>query len=229
MSKHWPPNNVARFDFRRRLRRRSRGNRWAPAVLLAGAALVGAGVGICESLLSNAAAVEVGAPIEWNTIQAAPSVEMTADDEAWEQRAIAANEEGEQRGLQPAGNDPSTSQRASAIRASFSFCHTGGGTNCVVDGDTIWLRGERIRIADIDAPETHPPNCAEEAELGNRATRRLAQLLNGGAISLQRVDRDTDKYGRKLRVVMVDGRSVGDMLVGEGLARHYEGGRRPWC
>ena len=60
-----------------------------------------------------------------------------------------------------------------AIRASFGFCHTGGGTNCVVDGDTIWLGGEKIRVADIDAPETHPPKCAEEARLGEAATRRL--------------------------------------------------------
>lgn len=116
-----------------------------------------------------------------------------------------------------------------AVRASFGFCHTGGGTNCVVDGDTIWLAGQKIRVADIDAPETHPPRCAYEAALGTRATRRLQQLLNNGAISLQAIDRDTDRYGRKLRIVLVDGRSVGGRLVDEGLARWYAGGRRPWC
>ncbi|MEO8547700.1 MAG: thermonuclease family protein [Sphingomicrobium sp.] len=115
------------------------------------------------------------------------------------------------------------------IRASFGLCHTGGGTNCVVDGDTIWLGGEKIRVADIDAPETHPPRCAYEAQLGDQATRRLRQLLNNGAVSLQAIDRDRDKYGRKLRIVLVDGRSVGDTLVDEGLARWYAGGRRPWC
>jgi micrococcal nuclease len=116
-----------------------------------------------------------------------------------------------------------------AIRASFGFCHTGGGTNCVVDGDTIWLRGQKIRVADIDAPETHPSRCAHEAELGGQATRRLRQLLNGGAVSLAPIDRDVDRFGRKLRIVLVDGRSVGDTLVDEGLARWYAGGRRPWC
>jgi len=118
---------------------------------------------------------------------------------------------------------------AGAVRASFGFCHTGGGTNCVVDGDTIWLRGQKIRVADIDAPETHPSRCAREAQLGGQATRRLRQLLNGGAVSLQPIDRDVDRYGRKLRIVLVDGRSVGDTLVDEGLARWYAGGRRPWC
>jgi endonuclease YncB( thermonuclease family) len=32
-----------------------------------------------------------------------------------------------------------------------------------------------------------------------------------------------------LRVVRVDGQSVGSVLVEEGLARWYAGGRRPWC
>ncbi len=115
------------------------------------------------------------------------------------------------------------------IRASFGFCHTGGGTNCVVDGDTIWLGGEKIRVADIDAPETHDPRCAAERKLGDQATRRLRELLNNGSISLQPIDRDTDKYGRKLRIVLVDGQSVGERLVDEGLARRYAGGRRTWC
>ena len=26
--------------------------------------------------------------------------------------------------------------------AHFGFCHTGGGRNCVVDGDTFWFEGE---------------------------------------------------------------------------------------
>ena len=118
---------------------------------------------------------------------------------------------------------------AAEVRASFGLCHTGGGTNCVVDGDTIWIEGEKIRIADIDAPETHDYGCAEELALGNRATGRLQELLHGGAVTLGSVDRDEDGYGRKLRLVFVDGRGVGDTLVGEGLARYYRGGRRPWC
>lgn len=115
------------------------------------------------------------------------------------------------------------------VRASFGLCHTGGGSNCVVDGDTIWLRGQKIRVADIDAPETHEPHCQAERDLGDRATRRLQQVLNGGTITLQSIDRDKDRYGRKLRIVLVDGESVGDLLVSEGLARSYAGGRRPWC
>lgn len=114
-------------------------------------------------------------------------------------------------------------------RSSFSFCHSGGGTNCVVDGDTIWYQGDNIRIADIDTPETHPAGCATEAKLGAAATQRLQSLLNAGSFSVESIDRDTDRYGRQLRVLTRGGESIGGMLVGEGLARWYQGGRRPWC
>lgn len=116
---------------------------------------------------------------------------------------------------------------APAIR--FGLCHTGGGTNCVVDGDTFWMAGEKIRIADIDTPETHPPRCAEEARLGTAATLRLQALLSAGPVTLVPIDRDEDRYGRKLRTVEVGGVAVGEALVDEGLARNYGGGRRSWC
>lgn len=117
----------------------------------------------------------------------------------------------------------------SSKRVSFSFCHTGGGYNRVVDGDTIWLEGVKIRIADIDTPETHDYRCEAEKNLGDRATVRLREILQSGNISLRSIDQDADQYGRKLRIVLVDGESVGETLVDEGLARWYEGGRRPWC
>ncbi|MBY8826065.1 thermonuclease family protein [Sphingomonas colocasiae] len=111
----------------------------------------------------------------------------------------------------------------------FELCHSGGGRNCVVDGDTFWADGAKIRIADIDTPETHPPRCAAEAELGARATRRLQALLNQGPFELEVNGRATDRYGRQLRTVTRNGRSIGDMLVAEGLARPYGRGRRSWC
>jgi micrococcal nuclease len=103
--------------------------------------------------------------------------------------------------------------------ASFGFCDTGGGSNCVVDGDTLYYQGAKIRIADIDTPETHPSRCAEEARLGDAATQRLHALVNAGPFSLKSNDRDEDRYGRKLRLVMRGGVSIGQDLVDQGLAR----------
>lgn len=115
------------------------------------------------------------------------------------------------------------------LSADFALCHRGGGTNCVVDGDTFWFAGVKYRIADIDTPETHPPRCAAEAALGARATERLAALLNAGPFSLESGDRPSDRYGRALRVVTRDGASIGETLVAEGLARRWGGHRDPWC
>src|SRR5690348_15721280 len=69
----------------------------------------------------------------------------------------------------------------------------------VIDGDRFVYGEDRIRIADIDTPETHPSRCAYEAELGARATERLRQLL-ARPFELQPVERDVDRYGRKLRI-----------------------------
>lgn len=115
------------------------------------------------------------------------------------------------------------------LSARFGLCHSGGGSNCVVDGDTFWFGGDKYRIADIDTPETHPARCAEEAALGEAATDRLREWLNDGAFSLESAGRDTDRYERKLRIVTRGGTSVGSVLVAEGLARPWEGQRRPWC
>jgi endonuclease YncB( thermonuclease family) len=119
--------------------------------------------------------------------------------------------------------------RADALSARFGLCPSGGGRNCVVDGDTFWFAGDKYRIIDIDTPETHPARCAEEAALGDAATGRLRQWLNAGAFSLESAGRDVDRYDRKLRIVTRDGTSVGSVLIAEGLARPWEGQRRPWC
>ena len=133
--------------------------------------------------------------------------------------------------LPAAKSTPQASSSIATIPArTFGKCHSGGGLNCVVDGDTFWIDGEKIRIADIDTPETHPSRCAEEARLGNAATDRLQVLLNAGAFELEPIRRETDRYGRKLRIVVRNGQSLGGILVSEGLARSYAGGRRDgWC
>lgn len=129
----------------------------------------------------------------------------------------------------PSVDVPAQSLSADRLSADFGLCHSGGGTDCVVDGDTFWFRGEKYRIADIDTPETHGPRCAAEGERGAQATRRLQALMNAGPFSLESGDRDADRYGRVLRVVTREGQSIGAMLVAEGLARNWDGSRRPWC
>ena len=113
--------------------------------------------------------------------------------------------------------------------AKFGRCIGPIRRTCVVDGDTIWLEGTKIRIADINTPEVSEPKCGTEAKLGEEATERLIVLLNQGAFSLKPIDRDEDAYGRKLRIVTRAGDSLGQKLVSEGLAEEWTGTRRNWC
>lgn len=117
-----------------------------------------------------------------------------------------------------------------AVSARFTICGHAKRIDCMVDGDTFWMAGTKIRIADIDTPETHPPRCAREARLGQAATLKMQALLNAGPFTLTPIKRDVDRYGRKLRIVERDGVSLGAVLVRHGLARRYGGGKRAgWC
>lgn len=113
---------------------------------------------------------------------------------------------------------------------SYSRCGKDVRRNCVIDGDTLRVQGIVIRIADIDTPEISRPGCTEEKRLGEQATARLIELLKAGRFGLIAWKRrDEDRYGRKLRVLMRDGRSLGSILISEGLARPWTGKRQPWC
>lgn len=126
--------------------------------------------------------------------------------------------------------EPSYTNAASGQALQFRKCDFGQRSNCVVDGDTIWIASEKIRIADIDTPEISEPKCHSELALGNKATARLIELINAGPFELKSwPGRDKDRYGRKLRVLVRDGRSLGDILVSERLARTWSGRREPWC
>lgn len=121
-----------------------------------------------------------------------------------------------------AGGSPLPAATRSAAVATIS------GPVRIIDGDTFDHRGERIRIADIDTPELSS-TCAAEVRLAQAAKARLGILLAEGPFELHRIERDQDRHGRSLRVVVRGGRSIGDRLVAEGLARTWSGRREPWC
>lgn len=112
------------------------------------------------------------------------------------------------------------------FEARFALCDGPIRVNCVVDGDTLWFKGDKIRIADIDAPEIFPPHCRDEKHAGEMARDRLVVLLNAGGFTLVAEWRDTDRYGRKLRTVTRDDRSVGETLVEDGLAWRWNASER---
>ena len=101
----------------------------------------------------------------------------------------------------------------------------------VIDGDTVVINAETIRILNIDTPEIRHAQCDAERRLGLVAKHRLEVLLSAEPPVVKRGDkgRMTDKYGRTLAVLSVAERDVGDILVAEGLARRWTGKRQPWC
>lgn len=130
----------------------------------------------------------------------------------------------------PASRDPANRSQSEATSITFTFCAGRNGSNCVIDGDTFILGDETIRLGLIDAPELGNPACGAERELAQRAEQRLHALLNSGAVSLEPVgNRDRDRFGRLLRDATVNGQSVSETLISEGLARPWRGQKERWC
>ena len=108
-------------------------------------------------------------------------------------------------------------------------CGSGKRVTCVVDGDTLWFKGEKIRMKGYDTPEPTTNICggAKEKQLAARASNRLIQLLNENGFSIRRFGKD--RYGRTLAIIRVGGKNVGNILIAEGLARRWPDGPEFWC
>lgn len=99
-----------------------------------------------------------------------------------------------------------------------------------VDGDTIDHGDDRYRLVGFDAPETFRAQCDAEKALGLRAKDRLREIIQtNGQVELE-INPEMDRYGRLLATARVSGKEVGSILISEGLARPYAGGKRgSWC
>lgn len=92
-----------------------------------------------------------------------------------------------------------------------------------VDGDTSKLeingKTETVRYLLIDTPETNHPKLGVQP-FGPEAKKRTTELLNSGQITIEYdIGERVDKYGRLLAYIYVDGKSVQETLLEEGLAR----------
>lgn len=87
----------------------------------------------------------------------------------------------------------------------------------VVDGDTIDVRTaggiERVRIIGIDTPEIGRNGAADEC-YAQEARRRLWPRC--GALRDPAQD-DVDRYGRLLRHIIVDDRSIAEEVIAAGM------------
>lgn len=98
----------------------------------------------------------------------------------------------------------------------------------VVDGDTVKYGKQRLRLLSIDAPEIEHARCRVERRAGERAKSRVVELLAGQAVMVHFSGRD-DRYRRPLVDISVPAGDVGAILMAEGLALSYRGGRAAWA
>jgi endonuclease YncB( thermonuclease family) len=118
--------------------------------------------------------------------------------------------------------------RAAAARAlRFGQCYNAEGPNCVLDGGTIYVARQKVTIAGVDAPQIQGARCENERARGIEAAVRLADLLNGGQVTVSAPFRDP--YGRAVRKVRVGGDDVGETMIDAGVAREYDGTAQAWC
>ena len=93
-----------------------------------------------------------------------------------------------------------------------------------VDGDTTVLKidgkEQKVRFLLIDTPETVKPNTKVQP-FGLEASKRTKDLLSTASEITFEYDKGdkTDRYGRSLGYIFVDGTLLQKTLVGEGLAR----------
>jgi len=106
----------------------------------------------------------------------------------------------------------------------------------VVDGDTvrmdinlgfgIIMSNESVRLVGIDAPESRTRDLVEK-EKGLASKDFLISLLPVGTdIIVQTTLDKSGKYGRVLGVLVKDQVNLNELMVAEGLAVVYNGGKR---
>lgn len=124
-------------------------------------------------------------------------------------------------GVMPAGT---TYSPVVSVEAAVSKKQTAKFVKAV-DGDTAKLsvkgRTYTFRFLAVDTPETVKPN-TPVAFMGKRASDYTkSELKKAKKIQIQYDGNKTDKYGRKLAWIWVDGKLLQDKLVEKGYARVY--------
>ena len=117
------------------------------------------------------------------------------------------------------GNHSLRVAAAVVFLSSPAFADTITGQASVVDGDTLEIRGQRVRLSGIDAPESSQLCRGDDSlqyRCGAKAANELDEHIDGRPVSCEGVGKD--QYGRVVAVCSIDGEDIGEWLVRGGLA-----------
>lgn len=112
----------------------------------------------------------------------------------------------------------------SSLVAALALC----ASPVVHDGDTLRCGSEKVRIANIDAPELPGSSKCDaprrayawcDFRAGYASRDALIAFLAHGRVMFERLG--TDRYGRTLATISVNGVDAGAYLVSHGLARPW--------
>lgn len=105
-----------------------------------------------------------------------------------------------------------------AAWAPSGFADALVGVVHVIDGDTIDIAGQRIRLWGIDAPEGRQ-TCTADGKpyyCGDESTAALRAIAEQKQAACER--KDTDRFGRIVALCRVSGRDIGALMVRQGNA-----------
>lgn len=105
------------------------------------------------------------------------------------------------------------------LKARASGTEAISGAARIIDGDTIEIKGERIRLNGIDAPETSqscPSRWLGTWRCGDAAGRQLRKIIQMRTVTCEGHERDS--YGRLIGTCFVEGLDINAEMVRAGYA-----------
>jgi endonuclease YncB( thermonuclease family) len=115
----------------------------------------------------------------------------------------------------------------------------------VIEGDTIVADGRTVHLSGFVTPDAQGARCASEKALGQKALRRVRELIQAGGLDYSPVacscpsnilGRLMCRFARSCGVLKAHGRDIGEILIAEGLAAPFvcedqecSKAPRPWC
>jgi len=105
--------------------------------------------------------------------------------------------------------------------SNYSFAKTIIGKAKVIDGDTIHIKNNKIRLHGIDAPETKQTCKIDKEEwfCGKQSTNELKKIINNQSVEC--VVNDIDIYNRYVAICVSNNINLNQWMVKNGWAIAY--------